>query len=74
MNKMTVLIATGVSIWIGSMLNFFALRALLRKVNMPRGRRQQSVLAAVVTAVLAVPTYIHARQFKALAEGQPVEG
>jgi hypothetical protein len=73
MNKGILAIQTLFSIGIGLVVNFFVLRAVIRKVNKPQDKQQQTRLAAILAVLLSVPSVIRIKQLVALGEAEPVE-
>ena len=73
MNKVTLVIPTLVSIGIGLPVNFLILRAVLRKVNKPQDKQQQTRLAAILAVLFSVPAVVRIKQLAALMEAQPAD-
>lgn len=72
MNKVALVFLTLISVGIGLVVNFFTLRAVMRKVNKPRNKEQQTRLAIVLAVLLSVSSVIRIKQMAALVEAQPV--
>jgi hypothetical protein len=73
MNKPTLVISTLVSVGIGLVVNFFILRAVIRKLNKPQDKQQQTRLAAILAVLLSVPSVIRIKQLAALGGARPAE-
>ena len=54
-------------------VNFFILRAVMRKIHKPQDTQQQARMAAVLAVLLAVPSVIRIKQLVALVEAQPAK-
>ncbi len=72
MNKPILLILTILSIGMGFAIDFLILRHLMRKMNMPRDRRQQVSLAAGLTILLTISSIVRIRQLAAVGGMSPV--
>jgi hypothetical protein len=73
MNKITIVVPTLASFGIGLVMNFFILRTVIRKVNKPQDKQQQTRLAAILAVLLSVPSVFRIKQLVALGEAQPME-
>jgi hypothetical protein len=61
MTKIPLAIQFVVSLGVGTIVNFFILRAVLRKLNRPQDDRQRTRVAAIVALLLAVPSALNSR-------------
>lgn len=73
MYKVTLIIPGLISFGAGLMANFFMVRAVIRKVNKPRSKQQQTTVAVVLTILLAVPSVVRIKELMALGTAQPAE-
>jgi hypothetical protein len=65
MTKTPIAIQLVVSLVVGSVVNFFILRAVLGRLHRPRDEQQRTRVAAVVAVLLAVPSALNSRRIAA---------
>ena len=73
MNKIILIIPSLLSFGAGLMANFFIVRAIIRKLNKPRNKQQQSRVAVVLTILLTVPSLVRLKELVSLDEAQSAE-
>lgn len=73
MNRIALAIPVFISTGIGAAVNFFIIRALLRKFHKPEAAQQQTRLAVILAVVLSLPSILRIRQLEELGDAQPLK-
>lgn len=65
MTKIPIAIQFVVSLSVGTIVNFFILRAVLRRLNRPQDEQQRTRVAAILAVLMAVPSALNSRRIAA---------
>lgn len=65
MTKIPVAIQFVISFGVGAAVNFFILRAVLRRLNRPQNDRQRTRVAAVLAVLMTLPSALNSRRIAA---------